>query len=166
MIFIVCELHENINDSLKLNSDLFLRYGGWKTTSEIVIDINGSDVVSFAFNRAQIVEIEALGFFDFDRHQNNLVSFHDGRRSRQVPESRSTLLKFVFKSWSVQLKLTLAGVQSTPAGLASIPLTFPNVKLLSSSTSVDMKISPKYHIIDTARILYLTFKGIFLLQLS
>ena len=159
-------MHENIIDSLKLNSDLFLRYGDWKTASEIAIDINGSDVVSFAFNRAQTVEIEALGFFDFCRHQNDLVSFHDGRRSRQVPESWSTLLKFVLKTWFVQLKLTLTGVQSTPAGLASIPLTFPNVKLLSSSTSADMKISPKYHIIDTARILYLTSMGIFLLQLS
>ena len=142
LIFFVCKLQENNNDSLKLNSDLFLRYGDWKTISEIVIDINGSGVVRFAFNRAQIVEIEALGFFDFYRHQNDLVSFHDGRRSRQVPESWSTLLKFVLKTWFVQLKLTLTGVQSTPAGLASIPLTFPNVKLLSSTTSVDMKISP------------------------
>ena len=162
----MCKLQENNNDSFKLNSDLFLRYGDLKTTLEIVIDINGSDVVSFAFDRAQIVEIEALGFFDFYRHQNDLVSFHDGRRSRQVPESWCTLLKLVFKTLSVQLKLTLTGVQLTPVGLASIPLTFPNVKLLSLSTSVDMKTSPKYHIIDTARILYLTFKGIFLLQLS
>ena len=79
-----CLQEENNNDSLKLNSDLFLRYDD----SKIVIDVNGNHVVvRFAFDRAHIVEIEALRFLDFYRHQNDLVSFHDGRRSRQVAQS-------------------------------------------------------------------------------
>jgi len=121
-------LQENNNDSYKQNSDLFLRYGD----SEIVININGNhDVVRFAFYRAHIVEIEALLFLDFYRHQNDLVPFHDRRCSRQVAESRSALLKLLLEKLFVRWILTLTG------------LTFPNVKLLSLSTSVDMKISPK-----------------------
>jgi hypothetical protein len=136
-------------------------------TLEIFINVNGSHVVvCVAFDRAHIVEIEALSFLDFDRHQNDLVSFHDGRRSRQVAKSWSALLKLVFKNFFDRLKLTITGMKFSPAELASIPLTFPNVKLLSSSTSVDMKISPEKRLRLLDQLSYLTFKSLFLLQLS
>jgi hypothetical protein len=51
------------------------------------------------------------------------------------------ILKLVLENFFDRLKLT--GEICSPVRLASIPLTFPNEKLWSLSTSVEQKISPK-----------------------